>query len=72
MSYRQLAKIEPTTLSVHWILAINVKTHFAKDLFDRQIPARFIWQTLGTQENRSLDCGNAFSVAPVGSGSPDI
>jgi hypothetical protein len=72
MSYRQLAKIEPTTLSVHWILAINVKTHFAKDLFDRQIPARFIWQTLGTQENRLLDCRIAFSVASVCFGSPEL
>ncbi len=43
MSYRQLAKMPPTTVSVHRFLAIIVKTHFAKDVFNRYIPTRFTW-----------------------------
>src|SRR5580658_636446 len=44
MSYRQLASMAPTTLSVHLVLAIIVKTHFAKDVFNRCALARPTWQ----------------------------
>jgi hypothetical protein len=44
MSYRQLARMAPTTLSVHRVVAINLKTHFAKDVLDRNGSARLTWQ----------------------------
>ena len=44
MSYRQLARMAPTTLSVHLVLAIDVKTHFAKDVFNRYELQRLTWQ----------------------------
>jgi hypothetical protein len=37
MSYRQLARMAPATLSVHRVLAISSMTHFAKDVFDRYV-----------------------------------
>ena len=51
MSYRQLARMAPTTLSVHWVLAIYVKTHFAKDLLVRYLLARL----MGQQKARDLE-----------------
>jgi hypothetical protein len=44
MSYRQLARMAPTTLSVHLVLAIRLKTHFAKDVFNRYVEARLTRQ----------------------------
>lgn len=55
MSYRQLAKMPPTTVSVHLVLAIDVKTHFAKDVFNRNLPARLTWQ-----RNVSIFSGSVF------------
>lgn len=37
MSYRQLARMPPATRSVHLVLAIFLKTHFAKDVFNRLV-----------------------------------
>jgi hypothetical protein len=44
MSYRQLARMAPTTTSVHSVFAIDVKTRFEKDVPGRQLVARLSWQ----------------------------
>jgi hypothetical protein len=46
MSYRQLARMAPATLSVHLVLAIRSKTHFAKDMLNRSFFPRPTWQGL--------------------------
>lgn len=52
MSYRQLASIAPTTLSVQIVLAIYLKTHFAKDVFNRYLVVRPTWQRMLTTIRR--------------------
>jgi hypothetical protein len=67
MSYRQLARMAPTTLSVHREVAISVKTHFAKDVVDRYSLARLTWQrkvkTFGRSNSR-IDSVSLQSVLP--------
>jgi hypothetical protein len=67
MSYRQLARMAPATLSVHRVLAISSKTHFAKDVFERYGIARLTWQGrayTGQMQNLS----NRFQIRSAQSG----
>ena len=63
MSYRQLARMAPTILSVHRVLVIRLKTHFAKDLLDRYVVARLTWQWKA-QDLSSAQPAMTNSVAP--------
>src|ERR1700677_1690130 len=64
MSYRQLARMAPATRSVHRVLAIKSKTHFAKNVFDRYGLARLTWE--GRANNPLMPDGKSrFQICPV-------